>query len=244
MLADAYPDPRLMERLTRRIRSRDGSPGSWITGGEALAVAVLTSRGPDSELPLWASDLADTMVGSLLRVLDRTVDDVSVEERVALALAAATLSVVRPHCTSVLNGAIDAWIGWTPEGPHAHHGPDVLSAWAMLALLRDDTETAVECAWALGEAGDAGVDLILHDWVVERVQGHGAQRELQSFHALRAVLSTRGGLRPGLLIAAAATTARAMGQRRNTTLGWLDRIAVDLLEHGSSRATPMAAPRL
>ena len=244
MLADACPDPRLMERLTGRIRSRDGSAASWRSGGEALALAILTSRGLQSSLPLWASDLADTMVGSTLRVLDNSVDHASVKDRVALGLAAATLSVARPHCTRVLDGAVDAWIGWTPEGPEVEHGEDVLAAWTMLHLMRGNTDAAAECAHVLCDADNTGVGLILHDWVVARIQGHGSQRELQSFHALRAVLSTTGGFRPGLLIAAAATTTRVTGMKRRTTLEWLDRIALDLAADGTSRATPLAAPRL
>ncbi len=242
MCAHVRPDPRLMERLAIRIRSRDGSRASWIAGGEGLALGI-RGAGRDG-MPLWASDLADAMVGSLLRVLDRSVDEADLTERVGLAAAAVVLSVARPHCAFVLDGAVDAWLGWTPEAPSPACDRDTLALWTLLALLRGEAEEAAEAVWALCERDDERFGTLLHDWVVARIQGHGPDREVQCFHALRAALAATDGAPPALGIVAAAVAVRAMGGRRDEVLPWLDRIALELAEDGTSRATPAeSAPR-
>lgn len=233
------PDPRLIERLTTQIRSRDGASAAWIAGGHALALGLLGAVDQGGELPAWAADLADTMVGSLLRVLERSVNDADVATRVELGAAAAVLSIARPHCTSVLDGAVDAWIHWTPEGPEAHHDEATLATWTLLHLLRDHPDCAAEAAWALGQRS-SGLGLLLHDWVVARLQEHGAEREGQCFHALRAALGTA---QPGVVLLAAAVATQAAGLRRRSTLPWLDRVAAQVRDHGTSSLSPLAALR-
>lgn len=234
------PDPRLIERLTAQIRSRDGSAAAWVAGGEALALGLLGAREAGGSLPTWADDLADTMVGSLLRVLERSVDEADVPARMELGAAAAVLSVARPHCTSVLDGAVDAWIHWTPEHPEVHHDEATLAIWTLLHLLRDDAEGAAVSAWTLCERG-SGLGLLLHDWVVTRLQEHGAEREGQCFHALRAAVA--GEARPTLVLLAAAVATQAAGLRRRSTLPWLDRVAAQVRDHGTSSLSPRAALR-
>ena len=240
MRSHPQPDPRLMERLTRRIRSRDGAVASWIAGGEALALAVLSNP---QDLPIWASDLADTMVGSLLRVLDRSVDEATADERAGLALAAVVLSVTHPHCTSVLDGAVDAWTADDEVLSRNIVGEDTLATWVVVLLLRDRVEVARDTAETLCERDGSGIGAVLHDWVVARAQGHGSSREFQLFHAVRAaLLAQRGAMhRPGLVIAAAAAATRGAGQKRRSTGPWLDQIWRDMEQDGTSSAYPLAA---
>ena len=241
-MTETRPDPRLIERLTAQIRSHDCSSRAWIAGGEALAIGLLAAAG-SGDLDPWASDLADTMVGSLLRVLDRSVNDATVEERVRLARAAVVLSVARPHCTSVLDGAVDAWLGWTPEPAEAHHGAEILGAWTLLCLLRDNLDGAAHVAWRMSQADEGGTGMILYDWAVARIQVHGQTREIQCFHALRTSLGFRDDPQPALLVLGAAVAVQAGKGRRNTVQPWLDEIAVELERDGTSRSTPLAVGR-
>lgn len=236
------PDGRLMERLVSRIRSRDGSAASWIAGGEALAMGLLLAS-RTGELPLWASDLADTMVGSLLRVLDRSLDEATVDERIGLSLGAVVLSVARPHCTSVLDGAVDAWLGWTPEREGPQHGEHALSAWTLLHLLRDNLDGAAHTAWTLAEVDRTGLGMILHDWSVARIQTGDAGREVQCFHAFRTALARLDQDAPTLLIAAAAVAVKAGEGRRREVLPWLRDISLELERDGTARVTPTPARR-
>ena len=242
LLTHTRPAPRIIERLTSQIRSHDCAPGAWIAGGEALAIGLLAAAG-EGELDPWASDLADTMVGALLRVLDRSVNTATVEERVRLARAAAVLSVARPHCTSVLDGAVDAWLEWTPEPAEAHHGGEILGAWTMLCLLRANLDGAAHAAWRLSQVDDGGPGMILHDWAVARIQVHGQSREIGCFHALRTSLSARDDNQPALLVLAAAVAVQAGKGRRRTVRPWLEDIAKELARDGTARATPLAVGR-
>lgn len=236
-LAEIRPDPRLMERLVTRIRAYDGNVSAWISGGEALALALLgAGSGP---MPTWADDLADTMVGALLRVVDRTAQTAPAAERVALATAAVTLSVVRPHATYVLDGAIDAWLGWTPERPRPEHGSKILAPWTMLDLLRGDLDGAADAVHSLIGADQTALGLLLHDWAVARIQGLGPEREAVCFHTLRAALPDSETHDPGLLVVAAATAVTAAGLRRADVRPWLAEVAGELARDGTARATPV-----
>ena len=231
-----------MERLTALIRSPSCSTSAWIAGGEALALGILRAAG-DGELEIWAADLADTMVGALLRVLERSVNEAPVEERIRLAQAAVVLSIARPHCTSVLDGAVDAWIGWTPERAAPRHGDETLATWTLLYLLRENLDEAAHAAWCLAGVDQAAIGMILHDWAVARIQAHGADREVQCFHALRASLSVSQDSRPGLLLVAAAVAVKAGGCKRRMVMPWLDDMARELARDGTARATPVRAAR-
>jgi hypothetical protein len=179
--------------------------------------------------------------GSLLRVLGTTLDDARAAERVSLALAAVVLTVARPHTAGVLDGATDAWLGWTPERATARHGAAVLAPWTLLNLFRGDVEGAADCAHALCDADQGGMGLILHDWTVARIQGHGPNREAQCFHALRAVMPRSEGHGPGLLVSAAATAVAVAELPRRNVLPWLDEVANEVARRGTARVTPIPA---
>ena len=239
-LNTSQPDIRLMQRLINQIRSPHCTPSAWVSAGEALALAILNTRDVN-RLPLWADDLADTMVGALLRILDRSVNDSSDDQRVALAVAAVTLSIARPHTTVMTDAAVAAWLGWGIGRPGKENDPAVLAAWTQLHLFRRDTDGAAETVTTLLDRQPHGVGLILHDWTVACIQSHGPEREAQNFHHLRAVLPLTSSLGPGFLLVAAATATQAALLPRARVMTWLREVASELASDGTARATPMSA---
>ncbi len=229
----AWPDPRLMQRLQRRVRAENGGR-AFMAGGEALALGVLASRG-DSGLPAWAEELADTMVGALLLVTDSTLDEATRCERVRLAVAAAVLSSIRPHARGACDAAIDTWMGWGVGPPDAKDPVDTLVGWALLCLLRRDA-AAARCA--VDALQDDGVGLILQDWTRSVIQGEPVIREAQCFHHLRTHMAHFDS-RPAQLLMAAMVIQAGAGLRREGVLRWLDRVAEELATEGTSRCTPV-----
>ncbi len=236
------PDIRLMQRLIDQIRSPACTTSAWASAGEALALAILNASDVN-RLPVWAEDLADTMVGALLRILERSEAESPPDERVALAVAAITLSIARPHTAVMIDSAVDAWLDWRIGRPTVQTPPATLSAWTLLHLFRRDTDSAAETVTALLDRQPHGVGLILHDWTVACIQSHGPEREAQNFHHLRAVLPPSSGLAPGLLLVAAATATQAANLPRARVMIWLREVASELASDGTARATPMPARR-
>lgn len=212
------PDPRLMARLAIQVRFGDRI-GAFMTGGDALALAILASRG-GRPMPEWVDGLADAMVGALLLVEDRTIDDACDEDRVRLSVAALVLSVLRPRCTSATDGAVSVWMNWGMGTPRCASDATCLLSWTLLRLFLDDTDGAVDAVHALAEREGAG--MVLYDWVVARVHGHGRTREAACFDHLRTALAAEGSAQPALLVLAAIALNQAGPMRRGEVLDWLD----------------------
>jgi hypothetical protein len=63
------------------------------------------------------------------------------------------------------------------RSPEALRGADALAAWTLLALAEGEGEQAAAGVEALWESERPDLAGLLHDWVVARLQGHGAMRE-------------------------------------------------------------------
>lgn len=214
------PDPRLMARLAIQVRFGDRI-GAFMTGGDALALAILASRG-GRPLPEWVDGLADAMVGALLLVEDRTIDDACDEDRVRLSVAALVLSVLRPRCASATDGAVSVWMNWGMGTPRCASDATCLLSWTLLRLFLDDTDGAVDAVHALVDREPYGAGMVLFDWVVARVQGHGEARQEACFDHLRTALAAEGSAQPALLVLAAIVLNQAGPMRRREVLDWLD----------------------
>jgi len=242
MGTDLWPDADRMDRLRRRLRSRDSRAQAFIASGEAMALAILARPDEPVEaqglapLPQWAEDLADGMVGSLLLVVDDTVDDASPAERVRLSIAAAVLSVVRPRAESGCDAAVDTWMGWGGSEPTAETDDATLFGWVLLCLLRRNGPAALRAVRAF--SGDDGVGLILQDWTMSVLLSEPLLREAQSFHQLRTHLAHEGA-RPSHLLLAALVVQTGAGLGRHGVSRWLDAIAAELATTGTSRCTPV-----
>jgi len=208
-----------------------------MAGGEALALGILASRG-DGPLPEWAEQLADSMVGAILHVSERTLDEATRDERVRLSVAAAVLSAVRTHTQCACDAAIDTWMGWGVGSPTSDDAPETLVGWALLSLLRRDAPTALQAVRCLD--GNNGVGLILQDWALKVMQEESVFREAESFHQLR-VHMAHFDARPTQLLMAALVIQGGSGLRRGGVLRWLDRVAEELAAEGTSRCTPIPA---
>ena len=232
----AWPDPRVMQRLQRRVRQSHGGR-AFMAGGEALAMGILASRG-DGPLPRWADELADSMVGALLLVCDQTMDEATRDERVRLSIAAAVVSALRPHTQSACDAAIDGWMGWGVGDPRPDDTDDTLVGWALLSLLRRDGVGAEQAVLCL--SGDNGVGLILQDWANHVLAEDPIYREARCFHYLRVHMG-HFDARPTQLLVAALVIQSSSGLRRSGVLRWLDRVAEELATEGTSRCTPIPA---
>ncbi|MEZ4317816.1 MAG: hypothetical protein R3F61_09940 [Myxococcota bacterium] len=215
------PDARLMVRLMIQLRFGD-RVGSFKAAGEALAIAILASR-DGHEMPQWADPLADAMVGALLLVEDETIDTAPPSERLRLATAAIVLSVMRPHVSSAVDGAVSLWMEWGMGTPRCADSEICLFRWALLRLFLDDAEGAVDAIHEMLERSPYGPALILHDWVVTQMQGQGTWRLEQCFSHLRTLLSTDvTDSHPALLVVAAVVLNQIGPMRRGEVLAWLD----------------------
>lgn len=214
------PDPRLMARLAIQVRFGDRT-SAFMAGGDALATAILASRG-GQPLPEWVEGLADAMVGALLLIQDHTIDDAPTSDRLRLSVAALVLSVLRPRCACATDGALSLWMNWGMGTPRCADDPDDLLRWTLLRLFLDDTDGAVEAVHALVDREPAGPGMVLYDWVVARVQGHGAAREEACFHHLRTLLGNESEPHAALLVVAAVVLNQSGALRRDRVLAWLD----------------------
>jgi len=215
------PDARLMVRLMIQLRFGD-RVGAFTRAGEALAIAILASRG-GQPMPQWAEPLADAMVGALLLVEDQTIDSALPEERLRLSIAAIVLSVMRPRASSGTDGAISLWMGWGMGTPRCVDDELSLLRWTLLRLFLDDNDGAANAVHKMLELAPYGPALVLHDWVVARLQGHGEFRLRQCFSNLRTLLSSDPtDSHPALLVAAAVALNQCGPMRRAEVLGWLD----------------------
>ncbi len=226
----ATPDERLMQRLVGLLRRGAGAT-PFITAGHALTNAVMATRGI-GDLPDWAEDLADAMVGALILVQQRTQGLENADIRVELATAAAVLGVVRPRVAPVCRGAITVWLGFGMPPARWQNDPNQLAARTLLFLALDDTDAAIKSIDALLEFGGAPANGVLHDWTVSRVQRHGPSREAQCFHNLR--LALMGYPSATLQLLAAIVVMERMGRGCGDALGWLDQVAVDIRDAGTS----------
>jgi len=240
-----WPDPELMQRLIRRVRARDERGHAFIAGGEAIAMAILAGGEEGTvgqafkrAIPDWTEALADAMLGSLLLTVDETVDEATVSERVRLSIAAAVLTVVRPHAQSACDAAIDTWMGWGIDDPDPDADDDTLVGWTLLCLLRRDGPGALRAVRSLH--GDDGVGLILQDWTTSVIKSEPLRREAQSFHHLRTHMGHFES-RPTHLLMGALVIQTGAGLCRAGVLRWLDAIAIELSTVGTSRCTPVPA---
>ncbi|MCB9674278.1 MAG: hypothetical protein H6737_04125 [Alphaproteobacteria bacterium] len=215
------PDPRLMARLMIQLRFGD-KVGAFKAAGEALAIAILASRG-GREMPEWAEPLADYMVGALLLVEDETIDTAPPSERLRLSTAAIVLSVMRPHVSAAVDGAVSLWMGWGMGTPRIADSEVCLLRWTLLRLFLDDVESAAEAVHAMLENRPFGPALVLHDWVVASLQHQGDRRLTQCFGNLRTLLSADPlDSHPSILVLAAVVLNQIGPMRRGQVLGWLD----------------------
>ncbi len=221
---DRLPDPRVMARLMIQLRfgDRDGRIRAFKAAGDALAIAILASRG-GREMPEWADPLAKYMVGALLFVEDDTIDTAPASERLRLSIAAITLSVVQPHTSSAVDGAVSLWMNWGMGTPRCADSQACLLRWTLLRMFLDDIDGAAEAVHALLDVTQHGPALVLHDWVVARRQQHGASREAQCWRNLWTLLGSDPlQTHPGLLVCAAVVVNQAGPMRRGEVLTWLD----------------------
>ncbi len=225
------PDHRIMERLAGLIR-RGAGVTPFITAGHALANAIVASRG-FGQLPRWADDLADAMVGSLILVQQRSQVDSCPDRRVQLATAAAVLAMVRPRLERVCDGAITTWLGFGMAPAHCHDDATQLAARTLHFLRLDDTDAAADAVDALVDHGGVAAGMVLHDWTVSRVQGHGLSREVQCFHNLRLALNGAGNTASLQLLASLVVLRRA-GRDGSEALHWLDQVATEIRVEGTS----------
>lgn len=217
----ALPDPRLMARLTAQLRTRD-RVRAFEVGGEALAVAILGTR-PGEPLPDWVAPLADAMVGALLLVEDATIDQAPAAQRLRLASSAIVLSTLRPRASAAVDGAVSMWVGWgTWPTAQLDKECSLLRA-TLLRLFLDDVDGAAEAVDLLLDRGAFGPGLVLHDWVVSRLQGHGPERHTMCFQHLRTALDA-DQRSPDLVIVAAVVLNHQLGpMRRGEVIPWLFR---------------------
>jgi hypothetical protein len=178
------------------------------------------------------------MVGALLLVVDDTVDEAILADRVRLSTAAAVLSVVRPRVGSACDAAMDTWMGWGGFEPKADVEDATLFGWVLLCLLRRNGVDALRAVRAM--SGDNGVGLILQDWTMSVLTSQPLRREAQSFHQLRTHLA-HDGARPTHLLMAALVVQTGAGLERHGVLRWLDAISTELATQGTSRCTPVPA---
>lgn len=220
------PDRRLLGRLVQLLRTREGK-GAFTTAGEALANSLLASR--PMPLSVEAEQLADAMVGSLLLVNAATADAEEPDRRVRLAVATIAMAVARPHTAAAAYHAVTTWVGTGIGCPRRQDNPYALACRVLLALWLDDNDTAANAIDTLVERDHTGVAGVLHDWVVARIQGHGADREAQCFDHLRLSLSQTpgGGDGAGLLLLAAAVVVDRMDRPLREVRSWLDGIACE-----------------
>ena len=206
-----------MERLIARVRFSTHA-GPYLAAGDALGAALATA-GPGG-LPQWANDLADAMVGGLLRVQDETMDHAEAGDRVRLAYAAALLSIVRPRASAACDAAIGVWLGWGIGTPSAMAGTDGLAQRALLAMFVEDLDQASACVDELLVRDPDGVGFLLHDWVVARLQGHGTVRDGQCFDHLRisVVCGGAAGVQPGWIALAFLVHASLSSRNRQEML--------------------------
>lgn len=215
------PDRRMLGRLVQILRSRDEHP-AYSVAGEALANALLASS-PGS-LPVEAEQLADAMLGSLLRVTSATADAEDADRRVRLAMATAVVAATRPHAALACHQAIGTWMGMGIGSPLRHENTYALAARVLLSLWLDDKDAAAEAINALVEIDRTGISGVLHDWVVARLQGHGAEREARCFEALRlsVAFAPGGGDGAALVVLAAAVVVRRRGGTMRDVRAFID----------------------
>lgn len=218
--AQRLPDPRMMARLTERLRS-SGRVAAFEAGGEALAVALLGTP-PGAPLPEWVDALADCMVGALLLVEDETIDSAPPAQRLRLATAAIVLSTLRPRASSATDGAVSLWVSWGIGTPRCLPNETSLLQWTLLRLFLDDAEGAAEAVHVLLDRGGFGPGMVLHDWVVSALQGHGPQRQEMCFeHLWTVVTASTGPSHPSLLVVAAVVLNQLGPMRRGEVVEWL-----------------------
>jgi hypothetical protein len=218
------PDARVMARLMIQLRfgDRDGRIRAFKAAGDALAIAVLASRGGHA-MPEWAAPLARYMVGALLFVEDDTIDTAPASERLRLSIAAITLSVVMPHTSAAVDGAVSLWMNWGMGTPRCADSEACLLRWTLLRMFMDDVDGAADAVHALVDKKPHGPAMVLHDWVVARRQHHGTARETQCWRNLWTLLASDPlQTHPGLLVCAAVVVNQAGPMRRGEVLDWLD----------------------
>jgi hypothetical protein len=215
------PDRRMLGRLVQILRSRDEHP-AYSVAGEALANAILASS--PGELPVEAEQLADAMLGSLLRVTAETADAEDADRRVRLAMATAVVAAARPHAALACHQAIGTWMGTGIGSPLRQRHTYALAARVLLSLWLNDRDAAAEATNALVEFDRTGLSGVLHDWVVARLQGHGAEREAQCFEALRLSMAFApgGGDGAALVVLAAAVVVRRQGNTMRGVRSFID----------------------
>ncbi|MBT3220709.1 MAG: hypothetical protein HN348_16605 [Proteobacteria bacterium] len=199
-----WPDPRLMQRLMWRVR-QDASAASFIAAGDALGL-VLGTRS-NRPLPMWTQQLANSAVGSILRVQDTTMDHASPLDRIRLSRAAAILSIICPRASAGCDAAISTWMGWGTMPFTAWDGKtdgNILPTQILLAMFLDDLEQAMGCVNVLLDCEPNGLGLLMHDWVIARLQGHGQARDAQCFHHLWLTLRHSGNHVDSVLVVLAA----------------------------------------
>jgi hypothetical protein len=230
----AIPDPRLQKRLMSQLRSGDAR-SAFLAGGEAIAASIFATR-PNGTLLSCTHELADAMLGSML-VLDRSGSDEEPDRRVRFALAATSLSVMRPHAARACDHAVANAMGMSLGPAWSMDNSYTLAGRVLLSLLLDDALSASEAVDALVDRDRAGAAGVLVDWTVARTQRHGAAREAQCFHHLRLslALTPGGGDGAALLMAGAAVVGNIGRRPRSDVLPWLDGVALDLDAMGTTR---------
>ena len=239
-MVQQWPDPRLMQRLMWRVR-QDASAASFVAAGDALAL-VLGTRG-GHPLPIWTQQLANSAVGSLLRVQDTTMDHASPLERIRLSRAAAILSIICPRASAGCDAAISTWMGWGTmpfEAWERTTERNVIETQILLAMFLDDLDQAMGCVNVLLDCEPNGVGLVMHDWVIARLQGHGRARDTQCFNHLWLALRCSNGqvANSALTVLAALVHHTHSPPNREQLLQWMEEIGL-----GNDRADLIRQPR-
>ena len=240
------PEPRVLARIQavlRRARTsavtserRPGTHAAFITGGQALAAAILAHR-PGGELPAAAEELADVMVGELLLVQAASAGDGDADRRVRMAMAVEVLSLIRPQFARVCDPVAHLWTSTGLGAARGMDDPQVLVGRVLLALLRGDLDDAADSVEALADVDHEGVAGVMHDWTVACVQGHGPAREATCFHALRDAISrlTSHGDGPTLVLLAALVLLDRAHRPRTDVIRWLDGVVAEVQAIGTTR---------
>ena len=207
---------------------RQGASGaSFVAAGDALTLLLGTRC--SRPLPDWSLQLANAAVGSLLRVQDMTMDQAEPLERIQLSRAAAILSILCPRASAGCDAAISTWMGWDTMPVEATEGNgNVVPTQALLAMFLNDLEQARDCVSLLLDDESNGVGLVLHDWVIARLQGHGQARDAQCFHHFWLSLRRpeRHAADPGLMVLAALVHHTCCSPNRQNLLPWMAEIGV------------------
>ena len=215
------PAPALVDRVARRL---GGEPRAetFAVAGDVLAATLLASG--EEGLDRSSDALADAMVAALVGVQAETLEDAEAGLRLRLAAAAVVASVVRPERSAALDAAVSTWLGWGLGPPSWTPGAWQLALRTLLALHLDDRDAAVEAVHSLVRSTERGLPLLLHDWVVARVEAGQPERERQCLWQL--VLSRRcgDGPCPVLVVVGAAALAERLDLPRAGLLAWFARV--------------------